>query len=404
MTGDASTGCHTSLRAGRRTATVTMAALAFVLAGCAARSRAMSTVVFRDTLWYVSARARHEGRDQRALTDTLEYGAAIFERPAVRDPFTDRVTFTLRDSVQFTRDTFLSTLRARVSTQAAPDDFAVLYVHGFGTGLGECWNQPVTARVRSRTAAPWVAFCWPSHGAGVAWPRVGSLFVSAYEDDTAAVTASAPAFRRVLAEVTGAIGAPQLLLVAHSLGGRLVSEALLQPTAIDANGADAPRLRAMAFLALDHDAARFADTVVPVLRTRAQRLVLYTSRHDRALVISRRFHDTARAGLAEPAPLLRAGLETVDMTNALAADGWWQRLVGNRHSIRRAAVTVWDLTHVVGRGYAATCRETLGFGTHDADGSWRLLAGQRPDTTRLTRCLPFTLADRAATSSSRQPR
>jgi esterase/lipase superfamily enzyme len=392
----------TTSRAARCLTAVALAAVAGT--GCVARTRAITATMRRDTLWYVSARARHEGHDRRALSDSLEYGAAIFDYAPVRDPFTDGLTVALRDSLSLTRDTFLSALRARVSTQAAPDDFAVLYVHGFGTGLGECWNQPVTARVRSRTTAPWVAFCWPSHGVGVAWPRVGSLFVSAYEDDTAAVTASAPAFRRVLTEVTGAIGAPQLLLVAHSLGGRLVSEALLQPTAIDVSGADAPRLRAMAFLALDHDAARFADTIVPALRTRARRLVLYTSRRDRALGISRRFHDRPRAGLAEPTPLQRPGLETVDMTEALAAEGWWQRHFGNRHSVRRASATVWDLTHVVGRASAASCRDTLAFGAQNADGSWRLLAGKRPDTTRLARCQPFTPADGTVPSLARQER
>ncbi len=387
-----------------RNAALAVAGIVAALSGCVARSRALSAAVRRDTLWYVSARARHDGHDRRALTDTLEYGAAIFEHAAVRDPLTDGVRVRLRDSLRFSRDTFLASLHTRLSTQIAPDDFAVLYVHGFGTGLGECWSQPMTARVRSGSTAPWVAFCWPSHGAGVAWPRVGSVFVRAYEDDTAAVTASEPAFRRVLTEVAGALGASKLLLTAHSLGGRLVSEALLRASAIDGARADSTRLRAMAFLALDHDAARFGDTLVPVLRAQAQRLVLYSSRRDRALSISRRFHDTPRAGLAEPTPLMRDGLETVDMTDAVAADGWWQRLFGNRHSIRRASATVWDLTHVVGRAYAPSCRETLGFGSREADGSWRLLAGRRPDSTHLTRCAPFAATDSAALSSAWQTR
>ncbi len=388
-----------------RLAVVALTALALALlalSGCVVRTRALSAVATRDTLWYVSARSRQEGRDRRKLADTLEYGAAIFDRPSVRDPFTDGLTLTLRDSVRLTRDTFLSALRVRMSTQVAPDDFAVFYVHGFGTSLGECWNQPLHARVRSGSTAPWIAFCWPSHGAGVAWPRWGSVFVRAYEDDTAAVTASEPAFRRVLADVTGAIGSTQLLLAAHSLGGRLVSEAIARPMpATDPLDAGTPvdtPLRAIAFLALDHSAARFADTLVPALQARTRRLVLYTSRRDRALGVSRRFHDTPRAGLAEPNPLRRDGLETVDVTEALATDGWFQQLFGNHHSIRRASATVWDLTHIVGRGYSPSCRDTLGFGTHDADGSWRLLAGQRPDTTRLPRCLPNASADSAARS------
>ncbi len=371
-----------------------------VQTGCVVHARALPAIVRRDTVWYVSARARHDGRARRALADSLEYGAAIFEYAPVRDPFTDALPSGLRDSLRLTRDAFLTALRARGASQTAPDDFTVVYVHGFGTGLGECWSQPFAARVRSQSAAPWVAFCWPSHGAGVTWPRTGSLVVRAYEDDTAAVTASAPAFRRVLTEVTGTLGASRVVLAAHSLGGRLVGEALLQSEATDPAWSNNTRLRAIAFLALDHDAARFGDTIVPVLRSRAERLVLYTSRRDRALGISRRVHDTPRAGLAEPTPLRRAGLETVDMTDALAADGWWQRLVGNRHSIRRASVAVWDLTHVVGGAYAAWCRDTVGVGRQVADGSWRLLAGRRPDTTRLARCSPFVPTDRAPSSSA----
>lgn len=377
------------------------------LSGCAARTRAITGPSLRDTLWYVSARSRDDGRDRRALTDTLEYGAAIFDHTPPRDPLTDRLTFVLRDSVRLTRDTFLRALHTRLNTTVAPDDFAVLYVHGFGTGLGECWSQPFSARLRSGSTVPWIAFCWPSHGAGIAWPRVGSVFVRAYEDDTAMVTASEPALRRVLTDVTGVLGSPQLLLVAHSLGGRLVSEALtrsVDSTTRDSSGADSARLRAIAFLALDHDAARFADTLVPLLRARARRLVLYASRRDRALDISRRFHDTPRAGLAEPTPVLRRGLETVDITDALAAEGWWQRLVGNRHSIRRASVTVWDLTHIVGRDYAASCRDTVGVGTKNVDGSWRLMPGQRPDSTRLANCPPFVPAGSAAPSSAQPVR
>jgi esterase/lipase superfamily enzyme len=354
------------------------------LAGCAARAR--SGPLPRDTLWYVSTRARDDrGRDRRARADSLEYGAVIFERTPVPDPFADPLTLTRRDSLRLSREAFLQAVRTRVEAQPAPDDYVLLYVHGFGTGLDECWTHPLHARTRAQSTAPWVAFCWPSHGAGITWPRVGSVFVRAYEDDTTAVTASAGAFRQVLRELTDAVGAERTLVVSHSLGGRLVSEALARP---DTSGAAPPRdpLRGVAFLALDHDAARFGDTLVPALQPRAQRLVLYATRRDRALTIARRMHDTPRAGLAEPAPLVRPGLETVDVTDAFAADGWWQRLFGNRHSLRRASAVLWDLTHVVGRGAEASCRDTVASGDRRADGSWQLRA-TRPDTTRLTRCV-----------------
>lgn len=373
-----------------------------LLGACAARTRGVPPV--RDTLWYVSARARDDaGRARRALTDSLEYGAAIFERAPVRDPFADKLSFTLRDSLRLTRDAFLDAVRARVADQRTPDDYAVLYVHGFGTGLHECWTHPTFARARSLSTVPWIAFCWPSHGSGITWPRLGSVFVRAYDNDTAFVTASGPAFQRVLHDVTGALGAEHVLLASHSLGGRLVSEVLAR----EDTASDTPRdtlrdtLRALAFLALDHDASRFADTLLPALRPRARRLVLYTSRRDRALTISRRMHDTPRAGLAEPVPLVRDGMETVDVTDAFAVDNWFQRIFGNRHSIRRASALLWDLTHVVGAGLEPACRDTVGLGSRDDDGAWRLRPATRPDTTRLARCRALAPTSPAAPSPPR---
>ena len=365
-----------------------------LLGACAARTRGALPV--RDTLWYVSARARDtDGRDRRALTDSLEYGAAIFERAPARDPFADRLPFTLRDSLRLTRDAFLAAVQARLSAQRAPDDYAVLYVHGFGTGLHECWSQPVHARARSLSDVPWIAFCWPSHGSGITWPRLGSVFVRAYEDDTTSLVASGPAFRQTLDAISTALGGPQLLVASHSLGGRLVGDALAHDApSHDVRGATAHpapidgTFRALAFLALDQDAVAFGDTLLPAMRSRAQRVVLYSSRRDRALAISRRMHDTPRAGLAEGSPLVRDGLETVDVTDAFAADGWFQRLVGNRHSIRRASAVLWDLTHIVGRGLEPACRDSVALGTREPDGTWRLRAAARPDTTRLARCHP----------------
>jgi hypothetical protein len=363
---------------------------------CAARSPGVPPV--RDTVWYVSARARDDaGRDRRAITEALEYGAAIFERAAVRDPSADHLSFALRDSLRFSRDAFLEAIRVRAASQRAPDDFAVLYVHGFGTGLDECWTHPVHARTRSRSTAPWIAFCWPSHGSGITWPRPGSVFVRAYEEDTASVTTSAPAFRRVLDDVTGTLGASRVLVATHSLGGRLASEELARP----ASGPASPdTLRALALLALDHDAARFADTLLPALRPHAHRVVLYTARRDRALTISRRMHDAPRAGLAEPASLVRDGLETVDVSDAFVTDGWFQRLVGNRHSIRRASGLLWDLAHIVGRGLAPSCRDTLGSGRREPDGAWRLQRVPHPDTTRLLHCPSFTATPVPARTTS----
>jgi len=353
----------------------------------------------RDTVWYVSVRARDEtGRDRRAIADTLEYGAAIFERPVMADPLLDPLHVRLRDSLRLPREAFLTRVRERLAAQSAPDDYVVFYVHGFGTGLDECWRHPLDARTRAGSTVPWIAFCWPSHGRGIAWPRVGALLVRAYEDDTTSVMASAPAFVRTLADLTASVGHERVLLTAHSLGGRMVADVLAATPAASWRPPDA-RLRGIAWLALDQDAIRFGDSLLPRLVPQAERLVLYTARRDRALTISRRMHDAPRAGLAEPAPLVRPGLETVDASDAFATDGLFQRLFGNRHAIRRAAGLLWDLTHVVGRQLPPACRDTLQLGARDEAGVWHLRAAPPREGNDRSSCGPGHAAVRDATSA-----
>jgi esterase/lipase superfamily enzyme len=181
------------------------------------------------------------------------------------------------------------------------------------------------------------------------------------------------------------VGADRLVVAGHSLGGRVVSTALTRP--IVPRPPDATPLHALAFLALNHDAEYFADTLVPQLRTLTHRLVPYSTRRDRVLTISRRMHDAPRAGRAEPVPLARDGLETLDVTDGWAADRLWQRLVGNRHSIRRASATLFDFAYVVVRRLDGACREHTGLGARQSPTVWTLTPA-RPDTSRLSDCAP----------------
>lgn len=324
-----------------------------------------------DTLWYVSARARVAGRDSRELADSLEYGIAVFTRPELRDPYTDRVTVTLVDSARLTAGEFSASLRARTRGAPSPRDFAVLYVHGFGTSLHEAWNYAAIARARTGSSAPWIAFSWPSNGSGLAAPRLGELFSRAYRDDSAAAASSRPAFARALRAVIGATSAARLVVAPHSLGGQVVGESLAEDDSLRVL-LGATRLRAVAFIAPDIESRRFAEYTVPAVQPLARRVLLYTSAHDRVLALSRNISNSQRAGLYEGSPLVREGLETVDVTEGVSAGGWLQRIFGTHHAIRRASGTLFDLAGVVGTERIAECRDALGTGTRGLDQVWRL--------------------------------
>ncbi|MEO7963601.1 MAG: alpha/beta hydrolase [Gemmatimonadaceae bacterium] len=345
-----------------RAAAIVAAAL---LAACAPLTSLPRTVapLGVDTIWYVSARAREQGRDTRRLTDTLEYGLVRFTR--------NGMARELADSAKFDSATFARSLGAAARTEAP----VMLYVHGYGTSLREAWVHTETVRANAETRAPWVVFAWPSNGSAVAWPKRGAVINRAYREDSAHAAASRPAFARVTRIVGGAVENNRLVVVAHSMGGQLVGEALALDTALRATLALAP-LRAIAFVVPDVEAGRFADSLVPAARQSARRVVLYASSRDRLLALATFLDGHDRAGHVGDSALVRSGLETVDATHADFREGWAQRIFGMHHAIRRAVGTTFDLTHIVARELPAECRATMGIGERDARGVWRLNGGE----------------------------
>ncbi len=366
-----------ALRARGRPSLASWLAAWALLAGTAACARlpaaySAPAVLNADTVWYVSTRARDDdGRDTRQLSDSLEYGLAIFVRPAGLDPRSRSLDFTLTDSVRLTERDFAAALQRRVQATVAPQDYAVFYVHGFGTSLHEAWTFAATARARAATDAPWVAFCWPSNGAGIAPPTLDEPLSQAYVDDSTAAVASRPAFGRALRTVVAAVTAPRVMLVPHSLGSQLVGETLAQDVPLRTLLGAAP-LRAVAFMSPDVEARRFAEYLVPAVRPLTDRLLLYTSAHDRVLEFSSLRSQTRRAGRHPGAPLTHEGLETVDVTDGVSAGGWLQQTFGNHHAIGRATASLFDLAWVVGGRRSPDCRLAIGSASLREGGVWRL--------------------------------
>ena len=364
-------------------------AIAVVQAACSAASPpATPAPAPLDTTWYISARARAEGRDTKSLSDSLEYGLIITARSPSKDLVTSaNLPFKLVDSVTLSRALFVSTLRARTSTEDGKG-FAVLYTHGFGTSLHEAWKQGVHARARSQGSHPWVVFNWPAGDNWVTWPERGSLISTSYWQDSTSAEASRGPFVQAFGAVREAVGSVGLVLFTHSMGVQVVAEALMNDDTLRA-ALTADPLRGAAFYAPDVEASRFGDVLVPAFRPLAQRLVLYASANDRALAMARRFTHTERAGQVPRSghPLLsRAGLETVDVTEATNALGIFRKSFGTRHGVRHASAALFDLVHLVAGGYEAGCREQLGIATRIAADSWKLGSNELPSPTAVSQC------------------
>jgi esterase/lipase superfamily enzyme len=341
-----------------------------------------------DTLFYISARARDAGVDTDRLAEALEYGLVITRRVPDADPLTERLPFTVEDTLLLARAEFVAMLRARTEAAEPGDGFAVLYTHGYGTSLHNAWEHSTTSRARARSTQPWVVFAWPTIGSGVTWPKNGHFLASAYRQDAAMAVASRGAFAEAFEAVHEAVGGDGLLMVAHSLGGQLVGGTLAEDAGLRARlGADP--LRALAFVSPDIEATQFGDELVPLLRPLTQRLLLYASADDRVLSLSQMLNDSQRAGRIErdaDGPLVRDGLESVDITDGVFANSRLVHLFGTRHALRRKSAALFDLVHVVGARRAAACRGAVGTAVQLVSGAWRLTGVPLPAPPAVARC------------------
>ncbi|WKW13380.1 alpha/beta hydrolase [Pseudogemmatithrix spongiicola] len=344
--------------------------------------------VLVDTLFYISARARENGRDAARLSDHLEYGMVFTRRPVLDDPVTDGARIQILDSLVLSREAFLGALGGCAARPDEPHRFAVMYTHGYGTSLRDLWEHAALARVRARGTQPWLVFAWPSIGSGVAWPRVGEVLTAAYRQDSTAAAASHAAFAEALGTAHAATGGARLMLVAHSLGGQLVGETFREDSALRAALTQDP-LRAVAFVSPDIALERFGDSIVPAVRPLAQRLLLYASADDRVLFFSEMVNDSERAGrMAGGRREVPAfpGVESVDMTDGQYANSWLVHTFGTRHALRRKSAALFDLVHIVGAQRPAECRLTLGTAERAANGSWRLQPTAVPAPSAAGRC------------------
>lgn len=356
-------------------------------AACTSPPAAAPRVTPTDTLFYVSARAREDGREQAKLADSLEYGLVFTARPSMVDPTADAASIDILDSLIVTRDEFVARLAARVGPQTDSASFAVFYTHGYGTSLQNLWEHSALARIRARSDQPWVVFSWPSIGSGVAWPRDGAVLTTAYRADSSAAVASRGAFAEALSTSVAATGNGRLLLIAHSLGGQMVGETLRENADLRAMLTVSP-LRAVAFVSPDIELQHFGSVLVPAVRPLTKRLLLYASADDRVLMMSQRVNHSRRAGRiagGEPGAAVFPGLESVDMTEGRYANSRFVNAFGTRHALRRKSAALFDLVHVVGGERSANCRERLGTARRLVQGSWML--------TDITLPAPSAVAD-----------
>ena len=172
----------------------------------------------------------------------------------------------------------------------------VVFVHGFWYSLDSALRRAIAVATDLEVAVPVLVWSWPSANSA-----------SAYRYDEESIEWSRIQFADMIQAFVRSSQVKRLSIISHSMGARL---ALIALETIPTN-----RGLLENFVAVAPDVAQsiFAQRVTRY-GTIAKRSSLYATSNDIALMISKSWHDEARAGLAGDDLLVIDALETIDAT------------------------------------------------------------------------------------------
>jgi len=196
-------------------------------------------------------------------------------------------------------DSFFQEVRNRVRQSSRQDLF--VFVHGYNVTFDAAARRTAQmAHDLEFDGAP-IFFSWPSQGE-----------LSDYMVDETSVSWSAPHLKQFLLDVVTRSDARRVHLIAHSMGSRALASAVQELAAHFP--AQPPLFNEVILAAPDIDADEFRNRIAPAIRPAAERITLYASSNDQALMASRLVHGYSRAGESGASLLILPGIETIDVS------------------------------------------------------------------------------------------
>jgi esterase/lipase superfamily enzyme len=196
------------------------------------------------------------------------------------------------------KDAFYRSLSAQLDENDSRA--ALLFVHGYNVSFEDAIFRTAQLTVDLKFPGATMAFCWPSYADPVKYT---------FDEQNAEV--SIPALREVLDDLATRSGAKRVHIIAHSMGNRVLAGALrsIEPSLYERNK---NVFKELVLAAPDIDSRVFQSQVLPHIVNNTQHCTLYASSRDRALLMSRVFHNYQRLGETEPELVLANGLDTID--------------------------------------------------------------------------------------------
>lgn len=194
---------------------------------------------------------------------------------------------------------FASSLKKRVNDSSERD--VLVFVHGYNVTFGEAARRTAQLAYDLPFSGAPVLFSWPSDGK-----------VERYLGDCDDATWSVPHLEEFLNNVIAWSGAAKIHLIAHSMGGLALVNALV---AMAARHEGRTLFNNIILAAPDIDRDIFISQILPQMTGSrlSVRTTLYASSHDRALQVSRKIRGPIpRAGEGGEDIVVAQGLDSID--------------------------------------------------------------------------------------------
>ncbi len=208
--------------------------------------------------------------------------------------------FTAGFSPAVSQDVFYTQLQQRLTFGGSDGKQLLLFIHGFNNGFEEDIFKTAELVYDTRFNGVPLMFDWPS--------KDGPLDYTADRTASGASIVTLADFLRTLGERSGH---PVINIVAHSMGNRLLLEALDRLQQQD----QLPHLGQVVMAAPDIDQARF-EQIMPALiaSNTIQRVTMYGSDKDMAMWLSKHANGAEPVGHMPPVPAL-SGVDAIDVSN-----------------------------------------------------------------------------------------
>ena len=267
-----------------------------------------------------------------AKVSPLSYGRAVVTIPSTHTPGSLELPsiwrlqlqpdpkrhFTLKAVDALTLDEARAEMAGRLGQ--LPAKAILIYVHGYNMGFAETAMR--TAQLAYDLDFPGLPFFF-------SWPSLAQ--VTGYLRDGESAQLSEDAFDQLLDDLAR-LPAGEIYVIAHSMGSRLVSQALRSRVN---NGKSTARLRELLLAAPDINADLFRRTIAPKLQAmQGTQTTVYASSSDLALMASKAVHGYRRVGETAGGVFVYPGFDTVDASAASLA----MRAFGHSYLTDSAAV------------------------------------------------------------------